>query len=97
MAKIREAEYLDPVDGLIHCCKCGGPRQAFIPDQFKGGSFKPRCVCPCQQEAEHRRRETEERRQRMERIRCRKAQSLQDRNYNFTYKIFAHSSACSRA
>ena len=42
MAEIREAEYLDPVDGLIHCCKCGGPRQAFIPDQFKGGSFKPR-------------------------------------------------------
>ena len=63
MTEIREDEYLDPADGLIHCRKCGGPRQAVIPDPFKGGSFKPRCVCPCQQEAERRRREVEERRQ----------------------------------
>ena len=65
MTEIREDEYLDPVDGLIHCRKCGGPRQAVIPDPFKGGSFKPRCVCPCQQETERRRKEAEERRQRM--------------------------------
>ena len=79
MTEIREDEYLDPADGLIHCRKCGGPRQAVIPDPFKGGSFKPRCVCPCQQEAE-------ERRQRMERIRRRKAQGLQDRYlYGYTF------------
>ena len=46
MMEIREDEYLDPADGLIHCRKCGGPRQAVIPDPFKGGSFKPRCVRP---------------------------------------------------
>ena len=56
MTEIREDEYLDPADGLIHCRNCGGPRQPVIPDPFKGGSFKPRCVCPCQQEAERRQR-----------------------------------------
>ena len=86
MTEIREDEYLDPTDGLIHCRKCGGPRQAVIPDPFKRGSFKPRCVCPCQQETERRRREAEERRQRMERIRRRKAQGLQDRYlYGYTF------------
>ena len=86
MTEIREDEYLDPSDGLIHCRKCGGPRQAVIPDPFKGGSFKPRCVCSCQHEAERRRREAEERRQRMERIRRRKAQGLQDRYlYGYTF------------
>ena len=86
MTEIHEDEYHDPADGLIHCRKCGGPRQAVIPDPFKHGSFKPRCVCPCQQEAERRRREAEERRQRMERIRRRKAQGLQDRYlYGYTF------------
>ena len=86
MTEIREDEYLDPADGLIHCRKCGGPRQAVIPDPFKGGIFKPRCVCSCQQEAERRRKEAEERRQRMERIRRRKAQGLQDRYlYGYTF------------
>ena len=46
MTEIREDEYLDSADGLIHCRKCGGPRQTVIPDPFKGGTFKPRCVCP---------------------------------------------------
>ena len=78
MIEIHEDEYLDPADGLIHCRKCGGSRQAVIPDPFKGGTFKPRCVCPCQQEKERRRKEAEERRQRMERIKRRKAQGLQD-------------------
>ena len=88
MIEIHEDEYLDPADGLIHCRKCGGPRQAVIPDPFKGGTFKPRCVCSCQQEKERRRREAEERRQRMERIKRRKAQGLQDR-YLYGY-TFAH-------
>ena len=86
MTEIREDEYLDPVDGLIHCRKCGGPRQAVIPDPVKGGSFKPRCVCPCQREAERCRREAEERRQRMDQIMRRKAQGLQDR-YLYDYTL----------
>ena len=87
MTEIREDEYLDPKDGLLHCRKCGGPRQVVIPDPFKGSSFiKPRCVCPCQQERERRRKEAEERRQRMERIRRRKAQGLNDRYlYEYTF------------
>ena len=81
---VHEDEYLDPVDGLLHCRKCGGPRQIRI--QFNGSSFTPRCVCPCQQEKERRRREAEERRQRMDRIRRRKAQGLQDRYlYEYTF------------
>ena len=89
MTEIREDEYLEPKDGLLHCRKCGDPRQVIIPDPFKHGSFiKPRCVCPCQQEEERRRKEAEERRQRMERIRRRKAQGLQDR-YLYEY-TFAH-------
>ena len=87
MTEIREDEYLDPADDLIHCRKCGGPRQAVIPALFKGGSFKPRCVCHCQQEAERHRKEAEERRQHMERIRRRKAQGLQDR---YLYDTFAN-------
>ena len=87
MTQIREDEYLDPADGLFHCRKCGGPRQALIPDPFKHGSFtKPRCVCLCQQAEEQRRREAEEQRQRMERIRKRKAQGIQDRYlYEYTF------------
>ena len=86
MTEVREDEYLDLVDGLIHCRKCGGSRQAVIPDPVKGGSFKPRCVCPCQREAERRRREAEERRQRMDQIMRRKAQGLQDRYlYDYTF------------
>ena len=86
MSEIREDEYLDPADGLFHCRKCGGPRQTVIADPFGRGTFKPRCVCPCQWEAERRRKEDEERRQRMDRIRRRKAQGLQDRYlYGYTF------------
>ena len=88
MTEIREDEYLDPADGLLHCRKCGGPRQARI--QLDESSFAPRCTCPCQQEQEHRRRESEERCQRMESIRRRKAHGLQDR-YLYDY-TFAHDS-----
>ncbi len=86
MTEIREDEYLDPADGLLHCRKCGGPRQTVIADPFGRGTFKPRCVCTCQREAERRRKEAEERRQRMDRIRRRKAQGLQDRYlYGYTF------------
>jgi len=86
MTEIREDKYIDPADGLLHCRKCGGPRQALIANPFGCGTFKPRCVCPCRQEAERRRTEAEKRRQRMERIRRRKAQGLQDRYlYEYTF------------
>ncbi len=86
MSEIREDEYLDPADGLFHCRKCRGPRQVVIADPFGRGPFKPRRVCPCQREAERRRREAEERRQRMDRIRRRKSQGLQDRYlYDYTF------------
>ena len=85
--KLGEGEYIAPADGLVHCRKCGAPRQTVIRSPF-GGYIAPRCVCPCQQEKERRRREAEERRQRMERIRRRKAQGLQDR-YLYGY-TFAH-------
>ena len=85
--KLGEGEYIAPADGLVHCRKCGAPRQTVIRAPF-GGYIAPRCVCPCQQEKERRRREAEERRQRMERIRRRKAQGLQDR-YLYGY-TFAH-------
>jgi len=86
LSEIREDEYLDPADGLIHCRKCGGPRQVVITHPFNRSTFKPRCVCPCQQEKEQRRKEAEERRQRMDRIRRRKAQGLQDRYlYGYTF------------
>jgi len=85
MTEIREDEYLDPADGLFHCRKCGGPWQTVIAEPF-GRGFKPRCVCPCQREAERRRREAEERCQRMDRIRRHKAQGLQDRYlYGYTF------------
>ena len=61
-----------------------------IAGPLKRGSFKPRCICPCQQAEEHRRREAEERRQRMERIRRHKAHGLHDR-YLYDY-TFAHDS-----
>ena len=50
-------EYIDPADGLIHCKNCGGNRQTVVPNFGKPGYFMPRCICPCQAEAERRRKE----------------------------------------
>lgn len=88
MTEIREDEYLDPADGLVHCRKCGDPRQAVITNPFHDGLDAVRCICPCQAEAERRREEADKRRQRMNRIQRRKAQGLQDR-YLYDY-TFAH-------
>ena len=88
MSEIREDEYLDPADGLIHCRKCGGPRQVVITNPvIHRGDIMLR-LCPCQAEAERRREEACQRRQRMDRIRHRKTQGLQDR-YLYDY-TFAH-------
>ena len=79
-------EYIDPTDGLIHCKKCGGQRQTVVPCFGKPGYFMPRCICQCQREAEEQRKAAEERQRRMERIKCRKAQGLQDRYlYDYTF------------
>ena len=88
MSEIREGEYLDPADGLIHCGECGGPRQVVIINPFHHGRDIMRRLCPCQAKAERRREEARQRRQRMDRIRHRKAQGLQDR-YLYDY-TFAH-------
>ena len=88
MTEIREGEYLDPADGLIHCRKCGGPRQVVITNPFHHGRDIVRCPCSCQAEAERGREEARQRRQRMDRIRHRKTQGLQDR-YLYDY-TFAH-------
>ena len=88
MTEIRQDEYLDPADGLVHCRKCGGLRQAVITNPFHHGRDTVCCPCPCQAEAERRREEAHQRRQRMNRIQRRKAQGLQDR-YLYDY-TFAH-------
>ncbi len=85
--KLAGDEYIDPADGLVHCRTCGGLRQTVVQNPF-GGWFAPRCVCPCQQEREARRRAAEEQRQRMERIKRRKVQGLHD-PYLWDY-TFAH-------
>ena len=66
MTEIRKDEYLDSVDGLLHCCKCGGPRQVVITNPFDHRPDTVRCMCSCQGEAERRRERTDQRRQRME-------------------------------
>ena len=71
MSEIREDEYLDPADGLIHCGKCGSPRQVVITNPFHHGRDIMRRLCPCQAEAERRREEARQRHQRMDRIRHR--------------------------
>ena len=82
----RSDEYIDPSDGLLHCEKCGGLRQAVIPNFWKPGYLTPRCICPCQMEAHRKRKEAEAQRERMDRIKRRKAQGLQDRYlYDYTF------------
>lgn len=71
-------EYIDPADGLIHCRSCGGRRQIVLPSPFHEGFVVPRCICPCQKEADRIRAEEAAKHERMERIRRRKAQGLQD-------------------
>ncbi len=74
-----EDEYIEPSDGLLHCRRCGEPRQTVVPHPFGQGYFMPRCVCACQREENEKREAAAERQRRMERIRRRKAEGLQDR------------------
>ena len=34
--KLGEGEYIAPADGLVHCRKCGAPRQTVIRSPFGG-------------------------------------------------------------
>ena len=82
----RADEYIDTADGLLHCKKCGEPRQTVIPNFGKPGYLTPRCVCLCQMTAQRQRKETEAQRERMDRIKRRKAQGLQDQYlYDYTF------------
>lgn len=56
----RDDEYLDPVDGLLHCKTCHGLRQTVIPAPGGTGFLRPRCLCPCQSAAEKQRKAAEE-------------------------------------
>lgn len=83
---LSEDEYIDPADGLIHCRKCGSYRQIVMQSPLHTGYMAPRCICPCQKDADRKRAEDAAKRERMERIRRRKAQGLQDRYlYDFTF------------
>ena len=88
MTEIREDEYFDLADGLLHCRKCGGSRQVVITNPFDHRPDTVRCICSCQCETVRRHEDAAKRRQRMERIRRRKAQGLHDR-YLYEY-TFAH-------
>lgn len=44
-----EGEYIDPADGLIHCIKCGQPRQMYLQNDA-GVTGPVRIPCSCEQE-----------------------------------------------
>lgn len=84
--KPREDEYIDPSDKLLHCKACRGRRQTVIPNFCAAGYLMPRCICPCQEQAQRQRKEAQALRERMERIQSRKSQGLQDRYlYDYTF------------
>ena len=66
---LSEDEYINPADGLIHCRNCGGHRQIVMHSPLRKGYSVPRCICPCQKEADRKRAKDAARRERMERIR----------------------------
>lgn len=83
--ELREDEYIDPSDGLVHCRNCGGRRQVIV--QLCGRRFMPRCVCPCQQQMEMQRKAEADRCYRTECITRQKAKGLQDRYlHDFTFE-----------
>lgn len=53
-------------DGLLHCGKCGTPKQTNI--EFMGQIVKPMCLCKCEVERKEKEAEEERQRQRAERI-----------------------------
>lgn len=53
-------------DGLLHCGRCGTPKQCRV--EFEGRIFEPMCLCKCQVERKEKEAEEERQRQRAERI-----------------------------
>ena len=71
--KLGADERIDPRDGLVHCKRCGEPRQVVLPAMLGRPFLLPSCLCSCQQKAEQEHRDADEQQQRMERIRRRRA------------------------
>ena len=83
---LEAGEYIDPVDGLIHCGVCHERRQTVVKRFRHPGYFIPRCPCSCQIEEERQRKEQQAQRERMERIKRRRAYGLRDKSlYAYTF------------
>ena len=83
MRDLLKDEYLG-ADGLIHCQRCGAPRQMQV--ELFGKQDTVFCLCRCQTEARDRENEEFHSRARMAEIRQLKADGLQDaalRQYTF--------------
>lgn len=84
--KLGADEWIDTQDGLIHCKRCGEPRQVVLPAMLGRPFLLPSCLCSCQQKAERECQEKDEQRQRMERIRRRRVRGLQAQClYDYTF------------
>ena len=77
---LKDDEYIDPEDGLIHCGVCRERRQTVVKRFRHTGYFIPRCPCSCQIEEERQRKEQQAQRERMERIKRRRAHGLRDKS-----------------
>ena len=77
---LKDDEYIDPEDGLIHCGVCCERRQTVVKRFRHTGYFIPRCPCSCQIEEERQRKEQQAQRERMERIKRRRAHGLRDKS-----------------
>lgn len=83
---LEAGEYIDPVDGLIHCGVCHERRQTVVKRFRHPGYFIPRCPCSCQIEEERQRKEEQAQRERMERIKRRRAHGLRDKSlHQYTF------------
>lgn len=81
---LKNDEYLNRSDGLIHCKKCQAPRQKIIV--YGGKKYKPDCLCKCEVEARDRKEEEEKQRDHMRYISSLRSAGLHDKAYyNYTF------------
>lgn len=66
-------------DGLIHCHKCGTPKETVVRMPF--GEFKVHCTCKCKTEENAKKREEFEEKQRRERFERMRRESFADGDY----------------
>lgn len=84
-AELQHDEYIDHEDGLIHCSRCGEPKQIRLTTSI-GFSRAVRIPCFCEREEQTKQnlaRCEEERRCRIEQLRSRGIRSRLYRNYTF--------------